>query len=137
MRHSIFIVFLLSAALLGCSRHAETQPNSSSIQWPPLTNFPFISGRAATTNDIALNHALFVQESNGQAIGKPLNIKIPQYAFYIDEQTHQRTPCVIVQAEESEEAGQEIGALTVPDGHGLVGLYQEFVFLGDTPPKSQ
>jgi hypothetical protein len=110
--------------------------NSSSIQWPPLTNYPFISGRVATTNDIALNRALFVQQSNGQAIGKPLNIKIPQYAFHIDEQTHQRTPCIIVQAEESE-VGQVIGALTVPDGHGLVGLSQEFEFLGDIPPKSQ
>jgi hypothetical protein len=136
MRHSILIAIFISAALMGCSKHTDITMSLPPIQWPSLKDYPSISGRAATTNDVAANRAVFVLESGGRVIGHPLDIKIPQYAFHIDEQTHKRTPCVIIQAEEAK--GQQIiGARTLPDGSAMAALYREFEFLGDTPPKSE
>jgi hypothetical protein len=136
MRHTTFIAVLFAATFMGCTKHAETRMSPSPIHWPSLADYPSISGRAATTNDVAANRAVFVLESNGQVIGHPLDIKIPQYAFHIDEQTQKRTPCIIIQAEEAR--GQQIiGGRMLPDGSAMAALYREFEFLGDTPPKTE
>ena len=137
----LFIAYILfAAALIGCTKHTDTHMSSPPIHWPPLTDYPSVSGRAATTNDVAANRAVFVLESAGQVIGHPLDIKIPQYAFHIDEQTHKRTPCIIIQAEEAR--GQQIiGGRMLPDGRVLWAApfrRRRLEFLGDTqPPKSE
>jgi hypothetical protein len=134
MRDTTILAILVAAVFIGCAKHTDIPAGASPIQWPSLAGYPFISGRAATTNDLAANRAVFVMQSDGQAIGHPLDIKIPQYAFYIDGQTHKRTPCIIIQAEEGR--GQQIiGSRMLPDGNALAGLYQDFEFLGETRPK--
>lgn len=99
-----------------------------------MTDYPCIAGRAATKDDVAADRAVFVLQADGQSIGRPLSIAVPQYAYHIDEQTRQRTPCVIIQAEEA--GGQQvIGCRTLPDGKTMAALYREFEFLGQTAPK--
>jgi len=67
---------------------------------------------------------------DGQPIGHPLGISVPQYAFHIDQKTKQRTPCVIIQAEEAR--GQRlIGCRTLPDGEIMAALFHEFEMLGE------
>jgi hypothetical protein len=125
------VAFLAAAALSGCSKKVEVSPEP--IQWPPLSNYPGVSGRAATTADVDAKKAVFVLQADGQPIGRPLAIKVPQYAFHIEEGTKHRTPCVIIQAEEAR--GQQlIGCRKLPEGELLVAMVSEFELLGETPP---
>ncbi len=135
MRRAVYILFV-AAALMSCSKKTPTNMNEPPIQWPPLADYPCVSGRVATTIDTAANRAVFVlQSKDGKLIGHPLDIKIPQYAFNIDEQTHERKPCVVIQAEQVQN-DRVIGCRTLPDGKLLAALYREFEFLGYTPPQN-
>lgn len=132
MRHTVFIALLAVAGLSGCSKQAPM--SSQHIQWPSLADYVCTVGRAATSNDVSAGRAVFVLQADGQPIGQPigqpLSIKVPQYASHIDEATKQRTPCVIIQAEEAR--GQRlIGCRTLPDGQITAALFHEFEFLGD------
>ena len=55
------------------------------ISWPALPSTGFVSGRAATKQDVERGDAAFALESNGKAEGRPLDVKIPQYALLRDE----------------------------------------------------
>lgn len=106
--------------------------SSQHVQWPSLTDYPCTVGRAATSNDVSAGRAVFVLQADGQPIGQALSITVPQYAFHIDEETKQRTPCIIIQAEEAR--GQRlIGCRTLPGGQITAALFHEFEFLGDNP----
>jgi hypothetical protein len=105
------------------------------VKWPDLKTVAFVSGRAATQEDAKEGRAVFVLGDAGKLIGEPMKITIPQYAYHLDSEK-KRTPCVIIQAEEAR--GQKlIGCFTLPDGGFMVGMYSEFIFLGDTPPVTQ
>src|SRR5262249_46239678 len=69
--------------------------------WPPLPKQEFVAGRAATRADIVAGRAAFVAESGGVAVGKPLKITVPQYAYH-KEEGGKRTPVIIIQAEEAQ-----------------------------------
>ena len=130
MRHVTYIILLAVAGLAGCTK--ETHMSSQHIEWPVLTNYPCTAGRAATSNDVNEGRAVFVLQADGQSIGQPLEIGVPQYAFHIDERTKQRTPCVIIQAEEAR--GQRlVGCRTLPDGMIMAALFHEFEMLGERP----
>jgi hypothetical protein len=134
MRHAAFITLLAVAGLGGCSKEAPM--SSPHIQWPSLADYPCTVGRAATSNDVSTGRAVFVLQADGHPIGQPLSIKVPQYAFHIDEATKQRTPCVIIQAEEAR--GQRlVGCRTLPDGQITAALFHEFELLGDKPGLAQ
>lgn len=104
------------------------------FQWPPLPKTGFISGRVATTSDIAAKNAVFVAEEGGVPIGKPLGITIPQYAVYLDQETGKKVPVLVIQAEEAR-GKKLIGARSILDGAELVALLWEFELLGTNVPK--
>ena len=134
MRHAAFITLLALAGLSGCRKEAPI--SLQHIQWPSLADYPCTVGRAATSNDVSAGKAVFVLQADGQPIGQALSIPVPQYAFHIDEKTKQRTPCVIIQAEEAR--GQLlIGCRTLPDDQITAALFHEFEFLGDKPGATQ
>src|SRR5262245_51066132 len=134
MRYALIIVLAI-AAWMSCSRQAPPQMSSQQIHWPPLTNFQCVVGRSATTNDIAAGRAAFVlQAKDGTAFGRPADIPLPQYAFFVDK-ANGRIPCVVIQAEEGN--GQTmLGARTLRDGKEIVGLRRDFEFLGRTLPPT-
>jgi hypothetical protein len=85
-------------------------------------------------SDIDNGAAVFLLQSNGINIGKPLAIEIPQYAIHSDGETGVKSYVVIVQAEEAN--GQKIiGALNVETQEFMAGLLSEFEFLGKIKPK--
>ena len=93
------------------------------------------SGRPADFADVHSGQAIFVARVNGQLVGRPLPIPLPQYAFQVDPETQQRTPCIVVQAEEANNR-QIIGGRRVPDGQELVGFIDDFELLGSSPPAA-
>jgi hypothetical protein len=101
--------------------------------WPPLPKDGFISGRAATREDITAGRAAFVAKVNGVAVGKPATKFIPQYAWML--QGDKKIPVIVIQAEIAE--GQAIIGARLPNGTHAVATLQEFELLGRTPPTSK
>lgn len=99
---------------------------SQEIKWPNLPSGGFISGRAATQNDLEAGNAVFVSQTGNVVIGKPLKIEIPQYGYHLEKE--KKTPVIIVQAEEAQN-NKIIGARNLNGGE-LVGLLNEFELLG-------
>jgi hypothetical protein len=107
---------------------------ASGIAWPPLEDVGHVKGRAATEADVAKGVAAFALKSEGKPAGKPIRMRIPQYAFHVDEQTGKKTPVVLIQAEEGQ--GMRIaGYVDVRSGKKEVGLLSELRLLGATPPR--
>jgi hypothetical protein len=77
--------------------------------------------------------AVFALQDQGTPIGKPLGIRVPQYAFHLEEGTRRRTPCIIIQAEEARRQ-KLLGCRRLPDNALLAGKLNEFELLGDKPP---
>ena len=77
-------------------------------------------------------NAVFVAEVGGQAIGKPLDIQVPQFALHTDEPTHTRARVIIDQAEQAGDL-QMIGYLDIGTGGYGVGTLPEFELLGSSP----
>ncbi|WP_434049057.1 hypothetical protein [Marinobacter salarius] len=115
-------------AILGVMTFAVA---AQEIQWPPLPETGFISGRAAEMQDVQAGNAVFVAAVNGVSIGKSIDISIPQYALHIDQGL--KTPVVIVQAESAQ--GQRIIGARQFDGSELVGTFVEFELLGSEPVR--
>jgi len=135
---SIVIVFAFSfiaGLFAACDKRSEVVATSNTpLSWPPLAEFHYVSGRAATEDDISAGRAAFVLQDAGKSIGAPIAIAIPQYAFYRDEKSGVREPCIVIQAEEAR--GQKvIGAASISDRSLKVGLFQDFELLGTTSPK--
>jgi hypothetical protein len=104
----------------------------SSRPWPPLPTRGFVTGRAATQQDMADGDAVFVAEVGGQIVGEPLDITVPQYAIHIDHEAGVGKRVIVLQAERA--GGIEmIGYVELEtDAYG-VGTAAEFEFLGTAP----
>ena len=102
--------------------------------WPSLDDIDSVSGRAATKADIEAGRAVFLLQSEDVSKGMPLEIAIPQYAFHINAETNQRTPVVIIQAEELQN-NRIVGALSIESGEFIAALFWEFELLGSVAPK--
>jgi hypothetical protein len=126
---------LVLAPLCGCHQK-RTSMSSQKIDWPSLADYPHLTGRPAEFSDVHAGRAVFVARVNGQLVGRPVPIPVPQYAFQVDQDTQQRTPCIVVQAEEAN-SRQIFGARRVPDGQELVGFSDDFELLGSSPPTGQ
>ena len=122
------MIKIILAALIGISVFSL---NAQEIQWPPLPDSGFIEGRAAEQKDIAAGNAAFVAAVNGVSIGKPLDIGIPQYAYYNDAGV--KIPVIIIQAEEAQ--GQKILGARQANGGEIVGQLTDFELLGRKTPK--
>lgn len=101
------------------------------IKWPALPKTEFISGRVATLKDIDVKKAAFVSESGGKPVGKPLKMKIPQYAYYIENK--KKIPVIVIQAEEVR--GQNVIGARRLDGKEVIGALPEFKLLGTKAQK--
>jgi hypothetical protein len=99
--------------------------------WPELPKTGFISGRPASEKDVADGNAIFVAKANDRYIGMPLNIVIPQYAYHV-EQGGQKTPVIVVQAEEAN--GIKIVGLRDFEGKESAATLGELQLLGTKPP---
>ena len=102
--------------------------------WPSLTDIPFTKGQAATEEDVDTGAAVFVLKIDGNPVGTPLNLDIPQYAIHNDTESGQRVPVIIIQAEETQ--GQNyVGAITAAKDQYIVGFANEFELLGTNTPS--
>jgi hypothetical protein len=113
--------------VLGVSLYSQ----GTNVKWPPLPKKEFLSGRAATKVDVNSGRAAFVAMLDEKPIGKPLPIKIPQYAFHLDN--GKKTPVIIIQAEQMGDK-KYVGARLL-DGKELVGFLDEFELLGTKQPS--
>jgi hypothetical protein len=111
----------------GCKERLPV--NAQRIDWPSLSEYNCTTGRPATEADVHAGRAVFVVSG-----GRPVPIRLPQYAFHIDQETRRRTPCIVIQAEEA--SGMKlVGCRELPAGPDAVGLLDEFELLGSHPPN--
>jgi hypothetical protein len=113
---------------------AVTMSQDSGARWPALSNFEFITGRPATKQDFERGAAVFYLESAGKPSGAPLQLQIPQYAYFLGEDRKGHTPVVIVQAE-TNGASEVVGYIDLMDNKQGVATLAEFELLGNHPFK--
>ena len=108
--------------------------------WPDLPRIHFISGHAATSQDVRRGDAAFAFERGGQYVGHPVHLEIPQYAWYYDRDfTHMRPDTwrqvVLIQAERSPSGELWYGFRHDPKHiGGIMALEQEIIVLGTVNP---
>jgi len=86
---------------------------------------PFITGRAATEDDVKNGIAVFAIPSGS----KPYNTELPLCAVQVDNEANKRTPCIAIQIEEADN-GVFIGVRYLDGGNGVgtpedIELYAE------------
>ena len=99
-------------------------------KWPALPSKGFISGRAAHKSDVDKGNAAFILDDDGEIVGRPIGIKIPQYAYFRDEKKY----VIVIQAEETPDGHRIVGARTFAGKH-MVGLLEDVDLLGTTPKQ--
>ena len=107
-----------------------TSVNAGEQSLPPLTSVDFISGRTASESDVNMGKAVFVLKDGEIPIGNPINIKLPQYAIFIDNGN--KIPVIVIQAEKAR-GKRLLGSIDI-SGSAVVGFYNDFELLGDTKP---
>jgi len=108
------LAIALSAALLF----------SGAAKWPDLPNSGFLTGRGAAPEDVDNGTAIFAAGQDAQNYGKPIDIEIPQYGYFRQEDKY----VIILQAEKYD--GKSIIGAETFDGEKVVGLIDEFDLLG-------
>lgn len=98
---------------------------------PDLSKTRFVSGRAATADDINSGAAVFELRDGETPIGSPIEISVPQYALFNNEGTS--IPVVIIQAEQTR--GQRLIGAIDTSGKPIVGLFTDFTLLGTQKPS--
>ena len=101
--------------------------------WPDLPVEGYITGRPATTEDVEAGNAVFSMKVDDQYVGKPVDIPIPQYAFLLDDETGNKEPVIVVQAENNGEI-TAIGYIRIRDGEIGIASIEEFRFIGRDKP---
>ena len=118
VRHMLLLIALCPLALF-----------ADEADWPDLSTVKFVTGRAATVQDVTDGAAAVVLQADGRNVGQPIEMPIPQYALYRDSETGDVSPVVIIQAERA--MGIEVyGALDIESGHMIVSIPAEFELLG-------
>ena len=100
------------------------------MHWPQLPSSGFIAGRSATKTDVEAGQAVFSMDGKSEG---PLQIAIPQYALWTDEEGHTH-PVVVVQAERAP-GGMEIVGLLNADGSYAAATLPELKLLGTDRPN--
>jgi len=131
-------LIILFSMVFACDHRVTISPPQEAIvnppMWPDLADVPAISGRPATKEGVAAGRAVFVMQTNGDPLGQPIDIQLPQYAYHIDQDTGQRTPGVLIQAEEAS-AQQLAGFVALPDRSIMAAFLYEFELLGTEKPE--
>ena len=102
---------------------------AATAEWPPLPSSGFVTGRPAQKEDVAKGNAIFSAVINGVVVGKPLPIKIPQYALLRDG----RKPIILVQAEVAN--GMKVYGVRGLDGKQQVVTESDIELLGTQKPR--
>jgi hypothetical protein len=121
----MFKRLMLALGLSATSACADEQHT-----WPDLPETGFIIGRAASTDDIAKGNAVFSMD--GKSAG-PIDIEIPQYALWRDEEGKNH-PVIVVQAETAPD-GTKIVGLRNADGSDTAATLPELTLLGKQRPN--
>jgi len=82
-------------------------------------------GRLATAEDTRANRAVFLLTSEGVRIGNPIDMTLPCYARFVDEETGARQRCVILQAEEAD-GKRYFGAWLLDEKRQVLGFESDF-----------
>ncbi|MEK7951175.1 hypothetical protein [Luteolibacter soli] len=93
--------------------------------WPRLSDFSATVGRLATAEDIRAKRAAFLLESEGVRIGEPIDLKLPCYAWMVDDETGDRERCIVLQAEEADGI-RYFGVWLIDQKKPSVGLESDF-----------
>lgn len=120
--HLLRIGLVLALGLSGPAAWAD--------EWPALPKQGFISGRAAQVADVESGDAVFVAAVDGEVIGRPMAVRIPQY---VTVKGPPRIKGVLVQAEEAQ--GVAMYGILTSDGQSLVALSADVELLGTRRPK--
>jgi len=120
----------LATVLLALSLSAAAA-QAPPVNWPPLPAKGFVSGRPATDEDVTAGNAIFVLKAYGGYFGKPMNIVIPQYAYFT-KRGEKPVPVVVVQAEIGK--GIKLFGVRAFDGKTATARDYELQLLGTTPP---
>jgi hypothetical protein len=123
---ALFLLILSAAAPSSIAWAAD-------VIWPDLPKTCFVKGRPATAADVRLHCAVFVPMSEGRAIGKPLPIAIPQYAYHLNKKTGHKTPVIVVQAE-SAMGMKMVGMRIVGTKQSMVDTLDSLQLLGTEKP---
>jgi hypothetical protein len=105
--------------------------DEEAVAWPPLPEEGFITGRAATPEDVEAGRAVFALGDGESIIGNPIDITIPQYVWQRDGR--RRSPGILVQAEETK--GHRIVGVRLLNGEDVAGLLRDLELLGAEPPR--
>jgi hypothetical protein len=116
--------FVAGFILLSIAGNTENE-----MTWPDLPESGFIAGRAATKDDVASGQAVFSMD--GQSLG-PVDIDIPQYAMWTDENGVEH-PVIVTQAERAPNDMQIIGFKTL-GGRYTAAMMPEVRLLGSKKP---
>ena len=124
-------MFMRLAAFLLAFGVAAAAAQTAPVQWPPLPAKGFISGRPATDEDVKAGNAVFVLKAYGSYFGKPMNVVIPQYAYFT-KRGQKPVPVIVIQAE----IGKAIKLFGVRDFDGQTATARDYELqlLGTTPP---
>jgi hypothetical protein len=97
---------------------------SGAAKWPTLPSSGFLTGRGAAPEDVDNGTAIFAAGQDDLSYGKPINIEIPQYGYFRQDDKY----VIILQAEKYD--GKSIIGAETFDGEKVVGLIDEFELLG-------
>ncbi|MDR6668740.1 hypothetical protein [Rhizobium sp. 1399] len=97
---------------------------SGAAKWPALPSSGFLIGRGAAPEDVDNGTAIFATGQDDRSYGKPIDIEIPQYGYFRQEDKY----VIILQAEKYD--GKSIIGAETFDGEKVVGLIDEFELLG-------
>lgn len=101
------------------------------VNWPPLPAKGFVSGRPATDEDVKAGNAVFVLKAYGTYFGRPMNVTIPQYAYFT-KSGEKPEPVIVVQAEIGK--GIKLFGVRDFDGHAATARDYEIRLLGTASP---
>jgi hypothetical protein len=108
------------------------QKERSKIQSNELSEFKATVGRQATEEDIKTGTAVFVlrEKQSNKLCGKPLDLLLPQYALYTDENGIV-TRVILIQAE-SYQSIDYCGCVVLSDRTKMACTLPELKLLGKT-----
>jgi hypothetical protein len=117
--------------------HTDRLPIKGGMQmeYPDLNSYGYVSGRAATEQDVMEGKAAFILKCGEDELGTPLDIDVPQYAIHVDPYSLEETPGVIIQAEEANEQ-QLVGFIPFNSEVPITTALQEFRLLGRSKPAN-
>ncbi|WP_186826825.1 hypothetical protein, partial [Seonamhaeicola algicola] len=137
MKNKIFygLIFIIFIGCVEVKKEREPEQSTTNelnkikpIDLKKWSEIPHVSGRLATEEDIKNGSATFRIDNKGQE-HKPLNIKIPSLAYHIDQETNEKIPVIVIQAEQV--GDKKVIGIRYLDGTDGVCLLFELEFVND------